>query len=160
MVTVERVRDLLNYNPFTGDLTWRVRCGSRGMPGKKAGSPTKNGYVEITFCGNRFYAHRVIWFYVHGVWPKQIDHKNGIRTDNRLNNLRAADAGNNAQNLRKRTKNTSGYTGAFRSRGRWRSQIKCGNKQHFLGVFDSPEEAHAAYATAKKQLHNFQPSER
>jgi len=111
-------------------------------------------------CGERHYAHRISWFYTYGVCPDQIDHKNGIRTDNRLANLRAANAGDNAQNLGKRAKNTSGHTGAFRHRERWRSQIKCGNTQHFLGVFDSPEEAHAAYVAAKKRLHNFQPNVR
>ena len=158
MVTLERVKELLNYDSLTGVLTWRVKWGSRGIPGEEVGSVSKKGYVELMLCGQRYYAHRISWFYVHGVWPKQVDHKNGVRADNRIANLRATDAGGNAQNLSKRRENTSGYIGAFRHRGRWRAQIKCNNKQHFLGVFDSPEEAHVAYTTAKKRLHNFQPN--
>jgi hypothetical protein len=157
MLTQEKLKALFSYNARTGVFKNKTKRGSRAMPGDEAGSLMRSGYVEITVLGVRTYAHRLAWFYVHGVWPLQVDHVNGVRSDNRIKNLRAASAADNAQNLCKRTRNTSGYTGAFKHRGRWRAQIKCGNVQHFLGVFDTPLEAHNAYKTAKKQLHKFQP---
>jgi len=158
MLTQERLKIFLYYDAENGHFINRVRRGSRGAPGAVSGSITKNGYVEVQVLGKRYYAHRLAWFYVHGIWPPQVDHCNGVRSDNRLANLRAADALCNAQNLPLRNKNTSGFTGAFRMRGKWRAQIKIAGKQRFLGAFDTPEAAHEAYVRAKREFHKFQPT--
>lgn len=158
MITQEMLKKFLRYNSRTGVFKNRVQRGTRGAPGAVAGSIAKSGYVELQLLGKRYYAHRLAWFYVHGVWPTQVDHRNGVRSDNKLTNLRSADALCNAQNLARRDQNTSGFTGASKMRNKWRAQIKVANKQHFLGAFDTPEDAHAAYIKAKREFHKFQPT--
>ena len=158
MLTQEKLKQYLRYDQRTGVFTNRVQRTSRSLAGQEAGSLTASGYVEIGLCGKRYYAHRLAWFYVHGEWPAQIDHKNGVRTDNRLCNLRAATNSTNAQNIGLRKTNTSGLTGAVWTRGKWRAIIKHKNKQQYLGSFDTAEKAHEAYKKAKAQLHTFQPT--
>ncbi|HDS1550738.1 TPA: HNH endonuclease [Stenotrophomonas maltophilia] len=102
--------------------------------------------------------HRIVWLLTHGTWPKdQIDHINGVRTDNRPENLRQASALDNQQNLKTRVDNTSGYPGVRRSLSRWSALIAHGGKRHYLGNYDTPEQAYAAYLEAKSRLHTFNP---
>lgn len=98
-------------------------------------------------------AHRLAWFYAYGVWPQdQIDHRNGIRSDNRICNLREATNSLNKANERRRTDNTSGFKGVHRrENGRWRARIGVGNRRLALGDFDTPEAAHTAYCQAAAQ---------
>src|SRR5262245_57168181 len=90
MLEVTRLRELLKYIPETGDFYWKKP--RRGMvQGACAGTLINNGYIHIVIDGHAFKAHRLAWFYVNGVWPKQqIDHINGKRADNRICNLREA----------------------------------------------------------------------
>jgi HNH endonuclease len=150
-LTQARLRELLHYDRKTGVFTNRVQRGSRALPGTRAGSVQKKGYIEIGVDGRSYYAHRLAWLYVRGVLPENVDHKNHVRSDNRWKNLRSATALTNAHNLSKRAKNTSGHTGAFRCRSKWRAQIKVNGVVQHLGVFDSPYAAHRAYKKAAQQ---------
>ena len=145
-----RLREVLDYDPDTGIFTWKVRVSTHCRPGDEAGSPHARGYVVIGLDRCVYLAHRLAWFYVHGEWPEaEIDHRNGVRTDNRLSNLRLATSTQNKQNRR----NARGTT-PFR--GRWKAQIGLGNKvTKYLGMFDTEEEAHQAYLAAKTEMHQF-----
>lgn len=153
-LTVERLRDVLNYDPLTGIFRWR-RAGSRHTAGKVAGHvDAVDGYRRIYVDVRLYKAHRLAWFYVYGRWPEgQIDHINRVKDDNRVNNLREANHSQNRQNSGDEAtrRSSSGLLGAYRNRDRWVSQIS----GIYLGMFDTPEEAHAAYIAAKRELHPF-----
>jgi len=116
------------------------------------------GYLQIYIDRRPYLAHRLAWLYVHGEWPGSgyIDHVNGNKLDNRLNNLREATNGQNMQNqVRPHKNNRSGYLGVSRSRDRYVAQIRKNNKTYHLGVFDTPEDAHARYLHEKQRLHEY-----
>lgn len=103
-----------------------------------------------------YYAHRLAWFYQTGGWPKdEIDHKNGIPSDNRWKNLREATRSNQLHNTRMRSDNTSGYKGVCwaKKEGRWLASITLHGKSKFIGYYETPKKAHAAYCAAAKRLH-------
>lgn len=115
------------------------------------------GYVIITLNDRGYQAHRLAWFYVHGRWPEhQIDHINGRKADNRIENLRDVPQTINMQNQRKCYRNNRvGLAGVYwhRRQHRFYSQIRVNKKLHFLGYFDVAKEAHEAYINAKRALH-------
>lgn len=151
---VQRVRELLHYNRRTGVFTWRVTLGS-APAGSVAGYTRTGGYRGVGIDGHTHLAHRLAWLYVHGVWPTdQIDHRNGVRSDNRLANLREATRSLNGQNQRNpQVGSESGFLGVSRSRKKWRAHIMVDSIPYCLGSFATPEEAHAAYVQAKREHH-------
>jgi hypothetical protein len=149
----------LHYEPRTGDFTWKIdgkvmRVGD--IAGCNYGPPT--GYWRVGLNGRSYLAHRLAWFYVHGVWPsKTIDHINGIKTDNRIANLRDVDQSTNNSNCHKPVgkQTSSGLRGVsfHKGYGKWRAAMRFKGKNLWLGVFTTPEAAHAAYLAKKLELH-------
>jgi hypothetical protein len=153
-LTADRLRELVHYDPQTGEFTW-VKKRRRCSVGKRAGCTMKNGYRTIRVDDTLYLAHRLAWLYVTGDWPTdQIDHINGVRNDNRFENLRKATNLQNAHN-RKYTRNKSGFQGVRKENSKWLAEIKVDYKPVRLGLFNTPEEAHAAYCEAKKRHHSF-----
>lgn len=146
----------LAYDEQTGKLFWRRRVNARAGPAAEAGYLKPDGYRVIKIAGKGYYAHRLVWHLTHGVWPKEIDHINGNRDDNRIENLREA-TGKNNQNRNKACNNTSGITGVMfnRKRSKWYSACYSGGKLNFLGYFSSPEAARDAYVAFKRDNHPF-----
>lgn len=160
-LTAERPRELLHFDTCTGVFRWRRASNSRVLPWAVAGhvNPVL-GYVQIGIDGKHYLAHRLAWYYVHGVWPAdQLDHRDGVRSNNRMSNLREAGHAENGQNQTLRSDNTSGFLGVswFKRDSNWKAQIRLNGTSYSLGYFDTPEEAHAAYLAAKKNLHLFNP---
>lgn len=160
ILTQERLKELLDYDPETGIFTRKTRAAKRVQIGDIAGSMHSKGYWVVKIDNRSHKAHRLAWLYVYGVWPTaDLDHVNGIRNDNRICNLREAPNGMNAQNMRHAASNnkSSGLIGAswHKQTKKWNAQITHGNRRIHLGLFDSAEEAHAAYVRAKVELHPF-----
>ncbi len=156
------LRELLSYDPMTGQLTWLVNRG-RVHVGEIAGSLDSRGYRVITIDGKNYKAHRLAWLYVNGAWPAdRIDHQNGVPDDNRIANLREATDAENGQNRTKQANNKSGFLGVswHKPSGQWVAQIMLDGRKSHLGYFPTPEAAYAAYLTAKSQLHTFNPKPR
>lgn len=154
--SAERIRNLLIYEPATGHFYWRERGKGRRVD-RPAGSVSVNGYVvlNIDYKGPLL-AHRLAWLYEYGSLPTTgIDHRNGVRSDNRILNLRAATETLNGQNRRRANKNSrTGVLGAHKhTENSYRSRIKVGPTNIYLGVFKSAEEANLAYVAAKRELH-------
>lgn len=136
--------------------TWNTRFV--GMPAfKTVGS---GGYLIGTFQGVQMYTHRVIYALYHGVWPTiYIDHKNGVITDNRICNLRSANASENGQNRRISKSSSSGFMGVtWHKRDKmWQSAIRSRGTTIHLGYYQTKDEASAAYIAAKELCHEFNP---
>ena len=147
------LRERLSYCPSTGIFRWTERA-ARHVPGSQAGHLHKMGYRWINIFGKKIAAHRLAWLYVHGKWTEhQIDHINGDKDDNRLENLRDVTASANALNIHKAKVNSkTGFRGISISRGKYRADICTRPKRHFLGRFDTLEEARAAYDACKRKL--------
>lgn len=151
---MKSISDSLAYDAATGKMTWRV-ASSRAAVGQAAGHIDAQGYLRVRVNGAKYLQHRVAWFLAYGEWPKgQIDHINGVRHDNRIANLRDVNGTINNQNERHARKNSStGLLGVAPHKGRFKAQIKKDGKQTYLGLFDDAESAHAAYVTAKREMH-------
>lgn len=158
-LTAERLRELLSYDPDTGLFRWR----SFRAPGHKAGSVAGGycayGYIRIGVGQERHKAHRLAFLYMTGTYPPDdVDHINGVRDDNRWQNLRQVTRAMNCQNQRSaRSNNKSGkFLGVARigTTNKFRARIKVSGGPHqHIGVFDTAEAAHAAYVEAKRRLH-------
>lgn len=154
MITQKQLKELLHYDPETGVFTWIQR--RRGTRFGHSAGRTRQGYTDIRILGTEYGAHRLAWLYMTGELPsEQIDHKNGIRNDNRWDNLRAANYSFNGQNRHKAPSNNhaTGLLGVRRRGKRFMAKIVLNQKTHYLGTFDTPELAHAAYLKVKRKLH-------
>lgn len=155
-LTQARLKELLKYDPETGEFTRRL--GRRGYAaGTRAGTAHPEGYIVITIDRVRYLAHRLAWFYIHGVWPPaDTDHINGKRADNRIANLRCATRAENSQNVRcSRRGSELGVLGVSRNRDKFRACIRIAGVPTHLGTFPTIEEAEQAYLRAKAELHPF-----
>ena len=149
--------DRIHYDPATGVFTWAVSAPGISL-GKSAGSVSVHGYRVIRIGRKSVRACRLAWFMSHGEWPNgEIDHINGNRLDDRIENLRVVDRAGNSQNKRSAQANnkSSGFLGVTwnKQHMRWQSKIMANKKMHHVGYFDTPEEAHAAYLNKKRQVH-------
>lgn len=107
----DRVRKVLAYDAVTGIFTRRIAIGNQKI-GSVAGWLCKNGYVYVDIDGKRYLGQRLAFLYMTGSFPpSQADHKNGIRSDNRWDNLRTATPKQNAQNVKHHRDNRSGFKG-------------------------------------------------
>lgn len=154
-LTVEHLRHTIHYDPQTGYF-WPLEGRLGVRVGRPMGYVEKYGYRRVMIGGRRYLAHRLAWFYMTGELPAlDVDHKNLCRDDNRWENLRLATDSQNHANTGPPRSNTSGLKGAHwnRFRGYWQSYIKVQGRSHFLGRFDTKEEAHAAYCAAAALFH-------
>jgi len=161
-LTAARLRELLHYNPETGVFTRLITLSSRSKAGDIPGSPS-TGYIAFRVEGVRALGHRWAWFWMTGAWPEdQIDHIDGNRSNNKWPNLRAANNGQNQQNRKLHSRNTSGFPGVswFAPAKMWRASIMADRKVKNLGYFKTAEAAGHAYAAAKANLHTFCPAVR
>lgn len=158
MLTQARLKELLSYDPLTGEFT-NIKSGKGRKPvGSVVGSTSNTGYVTSMIDGKNYQHHRLAWLYVHGYLPPEdIDHIDGIRANNRFANLRLASRWQNCQNTAIRSDNTSGTPGLNRVGTRWRVRTAVLGVYHHIGYFDTIEEAREAYLEAKARLHKFQP---
>jgi hypothetical protein len=155
MITHTELLSLVSYDPTSGIL--RAKCNRRGwVEGEEIGTLRKTGYRQVCLLGRLYLAHRVAWFYVHGRWPVNgLDHKNRIRDDNRIDNLREATQSQNHENRG----GVAGYTKSAAKRStRWVARIIVAGVLHQLGSYATKEEARVAYLSAKKVLHKFNPA--
>jgi hypothetical protein len=154
--SAEVVRQLLEYNPQTGELSWRVKQG-HVTPGKPVRCIGPGGYYRVTIAGRKLLAHRIAWLLVAGKDPgdQQIDHIDGNRLNNRFLNLRLASNAQNQWNKPRSKNNTSGYKGVsfHKARQRWVAQVYSNGKRFFAGYHDTPELAHLAYRKTAAELH-------
>lgn len=155
-ISADRVRELLDYNPATGIFTRRTDRGQR-KAGSIAGTPRKNSYIAVSVDNVRYLAHRVAWLYVYGKWPDhQIDHIDGDRANNRIENLRDVLRTVNQQNQKRpQWNNKVGMLGVIYDarRNGYIARIFVNGRGIHLGQFPTAELAQAAYIGAKRAVH-------
>ena len=150
-MTHKRLLEVINYDPVTGVMTWKKPTARRCKVGDVVGTISR-GYRRVVIDGAGYQAHRLAWFYFYGTWPNEIDHKNLNRQDNRIANLREATRRQNQANKPSPSTNTSGFKGVYLKRRKWAAQIKSHGEVYYLGTFQTPQEAHAAYSLAAQQF--------
>jgi hypothetical protein len=173
---IEVLRQLFDYDPLTGVLTWRVRSSeqfshvrhhrmrARRYEGKPAGSLRPDGYVivnpVIDGVTHRILAHRLIWALCHDRWPAaELDHVDGDCANNRLANLREASRSEQMQNMVWRV-GRGVYADPRVGGPPFYARITVRRKVIRLGSFPTQAAAQAAYLKAKAELHSFQPAPR
>lgn len=165
-ITVELVKSLLNYCPMNGTFHWKERTSEhikkpsslKSWNTRYAGQPITTidgkGYLHCTIFGKQYRAHRLAWLIVHGHWPDFIDHKDGNRLNNRLDNLANVTVQQNHMNLSIARNNTSGVTGVYfnAKNKRWCAQMKFNGKTYHLGSATEKSEAIALRKAEEERL--------
>lgn len=155
-LTAARLREVMSYDPKTGTFERRIH-GAWNAKGSAHAKPVR-GYVRLHVDGRQYFAHRLAWLYIYGCWPRQwIDHINGVRSDNRIENLREADSLLNRENqhVARSDNQSSGVLGVHWSayHNKWKAHIRvCGKLRH-LKYCATIEEAQSVYVEAKRRLH-------
>jgi hypothetical protein len=159
-ITAEELRSVRHYDPLTGLFT-ALQGGSRRKKGAVCGSLHQFGYIHIYVKGRSYKAHRLAWFYVYGEWPKnQIDHINGIKHDNRIDNLRDVPQSINQQNHKVARKDSgTGHIGVHYSKRDkvWCAYIRKNKKRIHLGCFRNIDQAIFARKQAELIYHPQKP---
>jgi len=120
-----------------------------------AGYINNFGYLITGINGKMFPNHRLIWFYHHGSLPEFLDHIGGNRVNNGLENLQPASKAQNCQNAKRPSRNTSGVKGVswHKHMKKWRATLCTEGMPHYLGYFNSIEDAEQAVMSARESLH-------
>lgn len=162
--SIEFFRECFAYDHEKGEIRWKERpeqhfktlrdhrVWNNKYPGMIAGSIASNGYRQITISGHPVKAHRIAWMMHTGeILDGVVDHINGIKTDNRIINLRQATALTNARNKKSGSLNKSGVMGVYWSKadGKWRARIGVNGKYVSLGSFNDINDAISARKIAE-----------
>lgn len=151
-MTQDELKELLHYDPKTGFFT-RLKTSGISKAGSVVGYPTERGWVRFKVKGKHHRAHRLAFLYMTGEVPEEVDHKNGIKTDNRWSNLRAATRSQNAANTPSKKNANTGYRGVVPWGKGFVATVSKDNKVHRSERFDNPEDAYKEYCRMSKELH-------
>lgn len=142
------------YEYRDGNLYFKKRMGQVGQIGKKVGCLNNKGYYATTINNTPYLIHRLIFMMFYGYFPKEIDHKNCIKTDNRIENLRPAN-NQNQHNCKIRKDNKSGAKGVywFKQLNKWKVDVRINGKRKYIGVFEDFELAELVAQEARDKYH-------
>lgn len=149
-LTQERLKEVLDYDPETGNLFWKVPISPRVRVGEKAGTPNSSNAMIISVDKRRYQCHRVIWLWMTGAWPEhEVDHKDTNPLNNRWENLRACTRAQNMHNTKVAKNNKLGVKGVRYRKGKY--QVRVHNKAY--GSYDDLELAEFISQEARATLH-------
>ncbi|WP_336295527.1 HNH endonuclease [Cronobacter dublinensis] len=161
-LSADYISECLRYDPKDGLLYWKERPSehfanesyqarwNKRYAGERAGKFMMNGYLKLAIDNKKYYAHRIVWVLKKKEWPQYIDHINGDRSDNRIENLRNVSRSQNQRNLKLSVRNTTGVIGVTQDsrNGHYIAQVKIGDKNIHLGSFKNLSDAAEARAKA------------
>jgi hypothetical protein len=148
------IREHLSYDEKTGNLFWIKNPRNKKIIGDVAGALNSEGYLHITANMKRYKAHRIAWFLSKGYWPNNyIDHINGIKTDNRISNLRVVTHRENMRNTTAYKTSKTGVKGVVLVGNSYIAKIGVNYKNVHIGSFKTLYEAKKAYEDAALKLH-------
>lgn len=157
--TLEEAVRRFSYDPITGTIVRRVGIRGGGKEGSEVKCLDTKGYARVGVNGVTMKAHRLAWFLHYGDWPDgDIDHKNGIRDDNRICNLRLCDGYLNNRNRAKRSGTESRFKGVYwnKSSSKWMASLQTKGNRQYLGLFDNEVDAAKAWDECAKE-NNYPP---
>lgn len=151
-MNIDRLREI--FVADGGLLRYAVSVGSR-KAGAVAGTRHNKGYWQVGLDGKRLQAHRVIFALHHGYLPEQVDHINGNKSDNRIENLRAATNAQNHWNTGLRSTNKSGVKGVHwnKAASKWSAECRANGKINYVGLFDNLDDAAIAVEAFRSVNH-------
>ena len=165
LITAEFLKTILDYNPETGLLVWKWRpqhmfatqkafkIWNKRFAGKPANSKSSHGYYQVRLFNKQYLSHILVWVLSYGCKPPySLDHINGIRSDNRLCNLRIADNCQNSRNRKIRLDSCTRVKGVSKRGNAWCARLDDGVTRHFLGYFKCPAAASLAYQVAADRI--------
>lgn len=140
MIDQARLKEVLQYDPDTGEFIWRQRMSSRAPVGGRAGVTRQDGYVKISIDKRQYFAHRLAHLYMTGKWPQEIDHRDRNPSNNRWGNLRAVSRSVNLENR--------ACAGWYKRPSGYCAQIVAAGAKRYLGTYPTEAGARAAYELA------------
>lgn len=152
---IDLLRSLVDYNPDSGVLTWH-KSRKNAIRGSVVGALNMKGYLICGLLGRRYLAHHVAWTLFYGKVPEaDLDHINGVKSDNRISNLREVTNSQNMMNTELRQDNTSGAKGVSwdNTKKLWMATITVKSKIHYLGRFKDLDEAIDLRKKAEEHYH-------
>jgi hypothetical protein len=152
ILTQSYLKELFNYDPDTGNLIWKASRG-RIKINSIAGYLMPTGYIRIGINYKHYYAHQLIWLWCKGILPKELDHINNNKSDNKLSNLRLCNRIQNQRNTKAYKNNSTGYKGVYFFYKKFRARLFYNGKHINLGGFNTAKEAHLAYCKKGKELY-------
>jgi hypothetical protein len=153
---LEYLSTILSYDQSLGEFRWNVDRARGAKKGGVAGTIGHQGYIAIGVDRRYYKAHRLAFLFAFGRWPNGVvDHINGVKSDNRLENLRDVTQAQNSRNQAAPKNNKSGFKGVHWHvrRNKWCASIRLNRKLIHLGYFDTPQEAATAYDEGSLKYH-------
>jgi hypothetical protein len=155
MISKQLVAEYFDHKD--GHLYWKkvIHPNKQYLVGKEVGSIHKTGYRHVTWLGKVHKSHRLIFMLHHGYLPPEVDHINGDRADNRIENLRPATRSENQCNRNALASNTSGYPGVswHKASKAWLVRVMKNGKSHLIGYFKDLELAGLVATEARSLYH-------
>lgn len=150
-----KIEDFEPYFEYKDGQLVRKASSKRSKSGDVVGCHDKKGYLTVGHLGTYWKAHRIVYLLAHGHCPEFVDHINGIKDDNRIENLREADINTNHYNCKKYTTNKSGTKGVYwhSSNNLWAVKISVKTKTIHIGCFDDLELAELVATEARDKFH-------
>jgi len=153
MITQERLKELLNYNPDTGEFHWKIATSNAVKVGQIAGSLRTDGYLSIRADHKPELSHRLAFVYMTGSCPKLVDHIDGNIANNTWSNLREATFVTNQYNSKIRKDNKTGVKGVYNHGSKFAARIRHNGKVIFVGSYGTVAEAEFNLKRVREQLH-------
>jgi len=155
----EELHELFDYNPKTGELTWKIKPSRRVETGDQVGCIAQTGYIFTSIKKTSYKVHRLVWMWQYGKDPGSldIDHINGNRSDNRIDNLRLVTHEENCRNRKQSRRNSSGVMGVHKEQKKWRAELRFNGKKVCQRRYEDWFEAVCARKSAENR-YGFHPN--
>ncbi len=153
MLTQEQLKEIVEYKE--GFLIAKTKWANKITVGSLLGSKNKDGYLQVSIQNKKYYVHRLVFLYHYGFLPESVDHVDGNKSNNRIENLRAASLHQNNYNLKTPKSNKSGVKNVHwnRKNKNWNVTLAANNKSMYFGSFDDLELATLVAEEARNLYH-------